>query len=192
MWNNRWMPDVIIYFWPRSKWQVSENLFLLGQCTSLPDSWAPTNHPSCGELSNETQLSIRLSRAPLKQWEEPTRGDAGSRTEGFLSQLSLKSQSRWLLFCSQGGNLLSETRISPTIRQQDAITPQEADSSPRGWHRPPRDQGRPYNPRTGKSSNLPGPGMLSHDWEPIWGPDTADGHDQPWTYYVSTPNTIKI
>ena len=50
----------------------------------------------------------------------------------------------------------------------------------------------PGLPQDGESSNHPRPGVLSHSWEPSQGPLTADGHDQPWPYYVSTPNTVKI
>lgn len=75
---------------------------------------------------------------------------AGQRDFCYHSWYS-KSPPHQLLFCRQGGNLLSETGISHAIRQRDAITAQEADSSPRGWHRPPRDQRRPQtNPRTSR------------------------------------------
>lgn len=63
---------------------------------SLPDAEAPTNHPSCRRLSNETQLYGIAVQMRLGGWaagvSKAVRGEAGGRREVFLLlQFLLKS-----------------------------------------------------------------------------------------------------
>lgn len=188
VWKRRFEQQVdtwwyIMFFAQVKVADISENLFWRGQCTSLPDAEAFTNHPSQVGLCDGTQLPditaqmdwchwavTGLRRARLiRSWWQDKRGAVNAVFAQVTAPPAL---------CSQGGHYPSHSRTH--IHRDEADGHQQA----------------------GEALVIPGIQLdgeteqswtLLQYWEYIWGKqDTANGHSQLWPHCAGTANIARI
>lgn len=131
--NSKWTPDVILYSWPRSKWQISENLFWIGQWPVFQMLKPPL-----------------ITQAAVIWWDPAVRHCCSDET-GRLGCWSVKSSQpeeklvageRDFYYCSS----CSSHNPPSSLWGQGGGSPSDSGwgwCAPRGW-------GSPHNPRTHK------------------------------------------